>query len=158
MVEIVAEGRNLVKKYGDKTVVNAINFQIKRGECFGFLGPNGAGKTSTMKMMYCLSPVTAGELYVLGLDVKTRGKEIKKRIGVVPQEDGLDTDFTVLENLLIYASYHNIPPEMAERRARELLRFMRIDEKSTASVDQLSGGMKRRLAIARGMINAPEML
>lgn len=158
MVEIVAEGRNLVKRYGDKTVVNGIRFQIKRGECFGFLGPNGAGKTSTMKMMYCLSPVTSGELFVLGLDVTTRGREIKKRIGVVPQEDGLDTDFTVLENLLIYASYHNIPPEMAERRARELLRFMRIDEKSTAAVDQLSGGMKRRLAIARGMINGPEML
>jgi len=158
MVEIVAEGRNLTKRYGDKTVVDGIHFQIKRGECFGFLGPNGAGKTSTMKMMYCLSPVSSGELYVLGLDVTTRGKEIKKRIGVVPQEDGLDTDFTVLENLLVYASYHNIPREMAERRARELLRFMRIDEKSAATVDQLSGGMKRRLALARGMINAPEML
>lgn len=158
MVEIVAEGRNLVKRYGDKTVVNSIRFQIKRGECFGFLGPNGAGKTSTMKMMYCLSPVTSGELYVLGLDVTQRGQDIKKRIGVVPQEDGLDTDFTVLENLLIYASYHNIPAEVAEPRARELLRFMRIDEKSTSPVDQLSGGMKRRLAIARGMINGPEML
>jgi lipooligosaccharide transport system ATP-binding protein len=158
MVEIVAEGRNLTKRYGDKTVVDAINFQIKRGECFGFLGPNGAGKTSTMKMMYCLSPVTDGELYVMGLDVKTRGTEIKKRIGVVPQEDGLDTDFNVLENLLIYASYHNIAPDIAEKRARELLRFMRIDEKSNAPVDQLSGGMRRRLAIARGMINGPEML
>lgn len=157
-MEIVAEGRSLVKRYGEKTVVNGIHFQIKKGECFGFLGPNGAGKTSTMKMMYCLSPVSGGELHVLGLDVTTRGKEIKKRIGVVPQEDGLDTDFSVLENLLIYASYHNIPKDMAERRARELLRFMRIDEKSSAPVDQLSGGMKRRLAIARGMINAPEML
>jgi lipooligosaccharide transport system ATP-binding protein len=158
MIEIVAEGRNLVKKYGDKTVVDGIHFQIKKGECFGFLGPNGAGKTSTMKMMYCLSPVTSGELFVLSLDVTTRGTEIKQRIGVVPQEDGLDTDFTVLENLLIYASYHNIPPDVAEKRARELLRFMRIDEKSTAAVDHLSGGMKRRLALARGMINNPEML
>ncbi|MDZ4678437.1 MAG: ABC transporter ATP-binding protein [Oligoflexia bacterium] len=158
MVDIVAEGRGLIKRYGDKTVVNGINFQIKRGECFGFLGPNGAGKTSTMKMMYGLSPVSDGELHVLGLDVMTRSSEIKKRIGVVPQEDGLDTDFTVLENLLIYASYHNIPQDMAEKRARELLRFMKIDEKSMAPVDQLSGGMKRRLAIARGMINAPEML
>src|SRR5690348_2780927 len=109
MVEVVAEGRNLTKRYGDKTVVNGIQFQIRRGECFGFLGPNGAGKTSTMKMMYCLSPVSGGELYVLGLDVNTRAREIKHRIGVVPQEDGLDTDFTVLENLLIYATYHNIP-------------------------------------------------
>lgn len=158
MVEIVAEGRSLVKRYGDKTVVNGIHFQIQKGECFGFLGPNGAGKTSTMKMMYGLSPVTAGELHILGLDVTKRGKEIKKRIGVVPQEDGLDTDFSVLENLLIYASYHNIPKEAAQKRARELLRFMRIDEKSTAPVDHLSGGMKRRLAIARGMINNPEML
>src|SRR6202050_476868 len=158
MVDIVAEGRSLVKKYGDKTVVDGIHFQIKKGECFGFLGPNGAGKTSTMKMMYCLSPVTSGELFILNMDVTTRATEIKARIGVVPQEDGLDTDFTVLENLLIYASYHNIPGDVAEKRARELLRFMRIDEKSTASVDQLSGGMKRRLAVARGMINNPEML
>jgi len=158
MTEIVAEGRSLVKRYGDKTVVNGIHFQIKRGECFGFLGPNGAGKTSTMKMMYCASPVSGGGLHVLGLDVTKRGQEIKKRIGIVPQEDGLDTDFTVLENLIIYASYHNIPRELAERRARELLRFMQIDEKSTSPVDELSGGMKRRLTIARGMINAPEML
>jgi lipooligosaccharide transport system ATP-binding protein len=158
MIEIVAEARSLVKKYGDKTVVDGIHFQIKRGECFGFLGPNGAGKTSTMKMMYCLSPVTSGELFVLNLDVSTREIEIKSRIGVVPQEDGLDTDFTVLENLLIYASYYNIPPDVAEKRARELLRFMRIDEKSTSTIDQLSGGMKRRLAMARGMINNPEML
>ena len=158
MIEIVAEARNLVKKYGEKTVVDGIHFQIKRGECFGFLGPNGAGKTSTMKMMYGLSPVTSGELHVLNLDVTTRDKEIKSRIGVVPQEDGLDTDFTVLENLLIYASYYNIAPDVAEKRARELLRFMRIDEKSTSPIDQLSGGMKRRLALARGMINNPEML
>src|SRR5476649_2468605 len=144
MVEIVAEGRNLVKRYGDKTVVDGIHFQIKRGECFGFLGPNGAGKTSTMKMMYCASPISGGNLHVLGLDVTTRGQEIKKRIGVVPQDDGLDTDFTVLENLIIYASYHNIPPDKAEKRARELLRFMQIDEKSNSPVDELSGGRKRR--------------
>jgi lipooligosaccharide transport system ATP-binding protein len=158
MVEIVAEARSLVKKYGEKIVVDGIHFQIKKGECFGFLGPNGAGKTSTMKMMYCLSPVTSGELFVLNLDVSTRETEIKSRIGVVPQEDGLDTDFTVLENLLIYASYYNIAPDVAEKRARELLRFMRLDEKSTSPIDQLSGGMKRRLAMARGMINNPEML
>jgi lipooligosaccharide transport system ATP-binding protein len=158
MTDVVAEGRSLVKKYGEKIVVNGIHFQIKRGECFGFLGPNGAGKTSTMKMMYCASPVSAGSLHVLGLDVTTHAQEIKKRIGVVPQDDGLDTDFTVLENLIIYASYHNIPREMAEKRARELLRFMLIDEKSSSPVEELSGGMKRRLAIARGMINGPEML
>src|SRR5690348_17339441 len=101
MVEIVAEGRNLTKRYGEKTVVDGINFQIKKGECFGFLGPNGAGKTSTMKMMYCLSPVSDGKLHFLGLDVTTKGKEINRRIGVVPKEDGLDTDFTVLKNFLI---------------------------------------------------------
>ncbi len=158
MTEIVAEGRSLVKKYGDKVVVAGIHFQIKKGECFGFLGPNGAGKTSTMKMMYCLSPVSGGELHVLGLDVTRQAADIKKRIGVVPQEDGLDPDFTVLENLLIYGSYFNLPKAEIEKRSRELLRFMRIDEKTTASVDQLSGGMKRRLAIARGMLNNPELL
>lgn len=158
MTEIVAEGRSLVKKYGDKVVVNGIHFQIKKGECFGFLGPNGAGKTSTMKMMYCSSPVSGGELHVLGLDVTKSASAIKKRIGVVPQEDGLDPDFTVLENLLIYGRYFNMKPKDIETKARELLRFMRIDEKSTASVNELSGGMKRRLAIARGMINNPEML
>ncbi len=158
MTEIVAEGRSLVKKYGDKVVVNGIHFQIKKGECFGFLGPNGAGKTSTMKMMYCLSPVSGGELHVLGLDVTKNAAAIKKRIGVVPQEDGLDPDFTVLENLIIYGRYFNIEMVEVEKRARELLRFMRIDEKSDSSVDKLSGGMKRRLAIARGMINKPEML
>lgn len=158
MTDVVAEGRGLVKKYGDKTVVAGINFQIKKGECFGFLGPNGAGKTSTMKMMYGLSPVSGGELHILGLDVKKNSTEIKKRIGVVPQEDGLDPDFTVLENLIIYARYFNLPFQEAEKRSRELLRFMRIDEKSTSSVDQLSGGMKRRLAIARSMINSPELI
>lgn len=158
MKEIVAEGRSLVKKYEDQTVVNGIHFQIKKGECFGFLGPNGAGKTSTLKMMYGLSSVTAGELHVLGLDVSTHPREVKKRIGVVPQEDGLDPDFTVLENLIVYGRYHNMSHSLSEKRARELLRFMRIDDKTTATVHQLSGGMKRRLAIARALINGPEML
>lgn len=158
MTDIVAEGRSLVKKYGDKTVVNGIHFQIKKGECFGFLGPNGAGKTSTMKMMYCNSPVTAGELHVLGMDVTKNATAIKKRIGVVPQEDGLDPDFTVIENLLMFGSYYNMKKTDVATRARELLRFMKIDEKSSASVDQLSGGMKRRLVLARGMINQPELL
>ncbi|MCC6277156.1 MAG: ABC transporter ATP-binding protein [Oligoflexia bacterium] len=158
MLDIVAEARGLTKKYGEKTVVNGISFQIKKGECYGLLGPNGAGKTSTMKMMYGATPISGGELHILGLDATSKSSEIKKRIGVVPQDDGLDTDFTVLENLIIYGSYHNLPSEVAQSRGRELLRFMSIDEKSQASVDTLSGGMKRRLAIARGMINQPEML
>lgn len=158
MADIVAEGRSLVKRYGERTVVNGIHFQIRKGECFGFLGPNGAGKTSTMKMMYCASPVSGGELHVLGMDVTKSYKEIKKRIGVVPQDDGLDPDFTVLENLALFASYHNIPKDVAEKKARELLRFMKIDDRSTATVDQLSGGMRRRLTIARGLINEPELI
>jgi lipooligosaccharide transport system ATP-binding protein len=158
MIDVVAEARGLTKKYGDKTVVNGISFQIKRGECYGLLGPNGAGKTSSMKMMYGSTPITGGELHILGLDAFTKSSEIKKRIGVVPQDDGLDTDFTVLENLIIYGSYHNLPRDVAESRGRELLRFMSLDEKSLSSVDTLSGGMKRRLALARGMINQPEML
>jgi lipooligosaccharide transport system ATP-binding protein len=158
MIDTVAEGRSLVKRYGEKTVVGGIHFQIKKGECFGFLGPNGAGKTSTMKMMYGASPVSGGELHILGLDIKTRSREVKRRIGVVPQEDGLDPDFTVIENLLLYASYHEIPKETAEVKAREMLRFMQLDEKVNSPVDQLSGGMKRRLALARGLLNDPELL
>jgi lipooligosaccharide transport system ATP-binding protein len=154
----ILEVQSLKKHYPKVQAVDGVSFGIREGICFGLLGPNGAGKTSTMKMMYCASPVSAGELHILGLDVRTHARDIKHRIGVVPQEDGLDPDFTVFENLILYASYHNIPRATVEGRARELLRFMQIDEKLASPVDQLSGGMKRRLAIARGMINEPELL
>lgn len=155
---VAIEIKDLTKKYDDKVAVDGISLEIFKGECFGLLGPNGAGKSTTMKMMYCSALVTSGELYVLGLNVKKNYREIKSRIGVVPQEDGLDPDFTVLENLLVYASYHNITKEEAELRAQALLRLMKLEEYQDRSVETLSGGMKRRLAIARGLINSPEVV
>lgn len=155
---VAIEIKDLTKKYDDRVAVDGINLEIYKGECFGLLGPNGAGKSTTMKMMYCSALVTSGELYVLGLNVKKNYREIKSRIGVVPQEDGLDPDFTVLENLFVYASYHNIPAAEADLRAQALLRLMKLEEYQDRSVETLSGGMKRRLAIARGLINSPEVI
>lgn len=155
---VAIEIKDLTKKYDDRVAVDGINLEIYKGECFGLLGPNGAGKSTTMKMMYCSALVTSGELYVLGLNVKKNYREIKSRIGVVPQEDGLDPDFTVLENLRVYASFHNIPSAEADLRAQALLRLMKLEEYQDRSVETLSGGMKRRLAIARGLINSPEVV
>ncbi|MBO9668614.1 MAG: ABC transporter ATP-binding protein [Bdellovibrio sp.] len=155
---VAIEIKDLTKKYDDKVAVDGIDLEIYKGECFGLLGPNGAGKTTAMKMMYCSALVTSGELYVLGLNVKKNFREIKSRIGVVPQEDGLDPDFTVLENLLVYASFHNLPAAEADLRAQALLRLMKLEEYQDRSVETLSGGMKRRLAIARGLINSPEVI
>lgn len=155
---VAIEIKDLTKKYDDKVAVDRVNLEIYKGECFGLLGPNGAGKSTLMKMMYCSALVSSGELYVLGLNVKKNFREIKSRIGVVPQEDGLDPDFTVLENLLVYASYHKIPKEEAELRSHSLLRLMKLEEYQDHSVETLSGGMKRRLAIARGMLNSPELI
>lgn len=156
--KIAVELKDLKKKYDETFVVNGINLEIPKGECFGLLGPNGAGKSTTMKMMYCSALVTSGELYVLGLNVKKNYREIKARIGVIPQEDGLDPDFSVLENLLVYASYQEIPARVASSKAQLLLREMRLEEYADRPVDTLSGGMKRRLAIARGLLNSPELL
>jgi len=155
---VAIEIKDLSKRYDDRIAVDGINLEIYKGECFGILGPNGAGKTTAMKMMYCSALVTSGELYVLGLNVKKNFREIKSRIGVVPQEDGLDPDFTVLENLLVYASYHNLPSGEADLRAQALLRLMKLEDYQDRSVETLSGGMKRRLAIARGLINSPEVI
>lgn len=155
---VAIEIKDLTKKYDDKIAVDRVNLEIYKGECFGLLGPNGAGKSTMMKMMYCSALVTTGELYVLGLNVKKNFREIKSRIGVVPQEDGLDPDFTVLENLLVYASYNNISKEEAELRSHALLRLMKLEEYSDRPVETLSGGMKRRLAIARGLLNHPELV
>lgn len=155
---VAIEIKDLTKKYDDRIAVNRMNLEIYKGECFGLLGPNGAGKSTTMRMMYCSALVTSGELYVLGLNAKKNYREIKTRIGVVPQDDGLDPDFSVLENLLVYANYHNIPTEEADLRAQSLLRLMKLEEYQDRSVETLSGGMKRRLAIARGLINSPEVV
>lgn len=157
-MDVAIEIKDLTKRYDDKIVVNGISLEIFKGECFGLLGPNGAGKSTTMKMMYCSVLVSSGELYVLGLNAKKNYREIKSRIGVVPQEDGLDPDFTVLENLIIYASYHNIPKAEADLRCQALLRLMKLEDYQDRSVETLSGGMKRRLTIARGLLNSPELI
>ncbi len=156
--EVVVEAESLAKKFGDLMAVDNINFRVFKGECFGFLGPNGAGKTTTIKMVNCVLPLTAGKLTIAGMDVTKQGREIKKMIGVAPQEDNLDPDFTVLHNLIVYARYFDIPKVEATRRAEELLRFVQLEEKCSVLIDQLSSGMKRRLILARALINEPQIL
>ncbi|MCU1429827.1 MAG: putative transporter ATP-binding protein [Actinomycetia bacterium] len=138
--------------------VDGIDFEIEAGEAFGFLGPNGAGKTSTMRMIGCVSPVSGGELRVLGLDPAHDGPVIRGRLGVVPQEDNLDLELTVLDNLLIYGRYFDLPRHVVRERADELLDFVHLTDRRNSKVDPLSGGMKRRLTIARALINQPELL
>lgn len=138
--------------------VNNIDFQVHKGECFGFLGPNGAGKTTTIKMLNCVLPIASGKLTVAGLDVTEDAREIKKMIGVAPQEDNLDPDFTVFHNLIVYARYFDIPKAEATKRAEELLKFVQLDEKRKVLIDELSSGMKRRLILARALINEPRIL
>lgn len=154
----IIRARGLTKHYGKFEAVRGIDFDVPAGKVFGFLGPNGAGKTSTMRMLYGFTPITEGELTVDGLDVKTDVREIKERLGVVPQEDNLDPDFSVLLNLLIYARYFRIKRDVAERRAQEALELMQLWERRHAKVDELSGGMKRRLLIARALINKPRVM
>ena len=156
--EVLVHARSLTKRFAAFTAVNAIDFDVHVGEAFGFLGPNGAGKTSTMRMIACSSPVTDGELSVIGLDPRTHAAEIKSRLGVVPQADNLDAELTVLENLLMYARYFDIPGPVARARAAELLEFMQLSERANDQVEPLSGGMKRRLTIARALINEPDLL
>jgi lipooligosaccharide transport system ATP-binding protein len=150
--------RALAKRYGDLLAVDGVDFEVARGECFGFLGPNGAGKTTTMRMIYRTAPPTSGELHVLGLRAGPDDRAIKARLGVVPQGDNLDEDLTVLENLLVYARFHGLPAGRARARADELLRWIELDGRAGARVLALSGGMKRRLTIARGLIGDPELL
>jgi lipooligosaccharide transport system ATP-binding protein len=150
--------RGLKKSYGDFEAVKGVDFRVSGGECFGFLGPNGAGKTTTMKMIYGAVIPTSGELSVAGLDVYSHEREIKRRIGVVPQENNLDDELKVRENLLIYGRYYDLPRKLVLQRTDELLDFMQLSEKAEATVEQLSGGMKRRLLIARALINDPEIV
>jgi len=138
--------------------VDNINFQVLKGEVLGFLGPNGAGKTTTMKMVNCVLPSTAGALSVAGMDVIKSAREIKKMIGVAPQEDNLDPDFTVFHNMIVYARYFDIPKAEAKKRTDELLQFVQLEEKRDVLIDQLSAGMKRRLILARALINEPQIL
>jgi len=150
--------RDLTKRFKNFTAVDGVSFSVHPAESFGFLGPNGAGKTSTMRMIGCVSPVTDGDLRVFGLNPRTHASVIKARLGVVPQQDNLDNEITVRENLLMYARYFDIPREVAARRADELLDFVQLSERATSEVEPLSGGLKRRLTIARSLINEPEVI
>jgi lipooligosaccharide transport system ATP-binding protein len=150
--------RHLVKRFGDFVAVDGIDVEVRRGESFGFLGPNGAGKSSTMRMIGCVSPVTEGELTVFGLDPATHGREIRARIGVVPQMDQLDEQLTVQDNLALYGRYFDLPRAECRRRAAELLEFVQLTERAKSRIEPLSGGMKRRVTIARSLINDPELL
>jgi lipooligosaccharide transport system ATP-binding protein len=150
--------RGLTKRFGTFTAVDAIDFDVAPGEAFGFLGPNGAGKTSTMRMIGCVSPVTEGTLRVLDLDPAADPARIKSRLGVVPQQDSLDMELTVRENLIIYGRYFDLSRAEARRRADELLEFVQLRDRADSQVEPLSGGMKRRLTIARSLINEPSLL
>jgi lipooligosaccharide transport system ATP-binding protein len=156
--EVLVHARGLTKRFGEFTAVDGVDFDVRTGEAFGFLGPNGAGKTSTMRMIACSSPISEGELSVIGMDPRRSSAQIKSRIGVVPQIDNLDAELTVRENLLMYARYFDIPGEIARQRTDELLDFVQLAERATDQVDPLSGGMKRRLTIARSLINDPELI
>ncbi|HSV64288.1 MAG TPA: ABC transporter ATP-binding protein [Mycobacteriales bacterium] len=150
--------RGLTKRFGGFTAVDGIDFDVARGEAFGFLGPNGAGKSSTMRMIGCVSPSSGGTLRVLGMDPVTDGPRIRARLGVVPQEDSLDLELTVAENLYIYGRYFGLHRGLIRERAAELLEFVQLAERAEDKVEPLSGGMKRRLTIARSLINEPDVL
>ncbi|MEV6632237.1 ABC transporter ATP-binding protein [Actinoplanes sp. NPDC051470] len=156
--ESLIHARGLVKRFGDFTAVAGIDVDVRRGEAFGFLGPNGAGKSSTMRMVGCVSPPTEGELRILGRDPRTDGPAIRARLGVCPQLDNLDTELSVRENLTTYARFFGIPRRVARRRADELLDFVQLTERADSKVEPLSGGMKRRLTIARALVNEPEIV
>ena len=148
----------LCKKYGKFKAVDRISFEILEGECFGFLGPNGAGKTSTVRMIHCVSPLTSGTLTVQGMDANIDNRAIKQNTGVIPQEITLDNDLTVRENLLVFAHFFDIPRAEARKRIAELLKFVELEKKRDSKIDQLSTGMKRRLLIARALLNQPKII
>ena len=156
--EPLVVARGLVKRFGSFTAVDSIDFEVTRGEVFGFLGPNGAGKSSTMRMVACVSPRSAGELQILGQDPDRDGPSIRARLGVVPQEDNLDPELTVRENLYVYGRYFDIPRRVLRERIESLLQFAQLTDRGDDRVDPLSGGMKRRLTIARSLINEPDLL
>ncbi len=156
--EILIKASGLTKRFGEFTAVDGIDFELRRGEAFGFLGPNGAGKSSTMRMIGCVSPPSGGELRILGMDPVRQGPAIRARLGVVPQEDALDVELSVRENLLIYGRYFGLPRSVIAERTARLLDFVQLTDRAGSQVEPLSGGMKRRLTIARSLINEPEIL
>lgn len=156
--DALVRARGLTKRFGDFVAVDGVDFEVRRGEVFGFLGPNGAGKTSTMRMISCVSPASGGELSVLHLNPATDGPAIRSRIGVVPQEDNLDTELSVWDNFIVYGRYFGLPRSVLRERAEDLLEFARLTDRRDDRVDPLSGGMKRRLTIARALINDPDLV
>ncbi|MEV6627838.1 ABC transporter ATP-binding protein [Amycolatopsis sp. NPDC051106] len=154
----LVQAKALVKRFGEFEAVRGIDVEVRRGEAFGFLGPNGAGKSSTMRMIACVSPRTDGDLRVLGLDPEVAGPRIRARLGVVPQQDNLDVELSVRENLLIYGRYFGLSRAAARSKADELLEFAQLSDRAADKVEPLSGGMKRRLTIARSLVNDPELL
>ncbi len=158
MAEPLISARSLVKRFDDFVAVDGIDVEVNRGESFGFLGPNGAGKSSTMRMIGCVSPVTEGELRIFGLDPAKHGRQIRARIGVVPQQDQLDDQLSVLNNLILYGRYFDIPRSVCKTRAAELLEFVQLSDRADSRIEPLSGGMKRRVTIARSLINEPDLL
>jgi lipooligosaccharide transport system ATP-binding protein len=158
MPEPVIQASGLTKRFGDFTAVDGISFSVLPGECVGFVGPNGAGKTTTIAMTCCLTPVTAGSVRVFGMDAMENPREIKSRLGICSQEDNLDPDFRVRENLVLYARYFGLSGPDVEKRVDQLLEFLALTEKKDAKISELSGGMKRRLVLARALINSPELL
>jgi lipooligosaccharide transport system ATP-binding protein len=157
-MDLVVAAQGLTKRFGDFIAVDGIDFAVAPGEAFGFLGPNGAGKSSTMRMIGAVSPTSGGELRVLGLDPAAEGPRIRSRLGVVPQEDSLDTELSVVDNLMVYGRYFDLPRPVIRERTAALLDFVQLAERATEKVDKLSGGMKRRLTIARALINEPDVL
>ncbi len=154
----IVTAKDLTKYYGNLRAVDHIDFKITKGECFGFLGPNGAGKTTVMGVIYCFMPPTSGEVKVFDIDVNEDPSRIKSGIGVMPQDESLDPDLSVFDNLIVYARYFDIPKKASIPRARELLRFVELEDKAAVNIRDLSGGMKRRLLLARALINDPELL
>jgi lipooligosaccharide transport system ATP-binding protein len=157
MDEILIRAQGLRKEFGDFVAVDGIDFQVRKGEAFGFLGPNGAGKTSTMKMIGAVSPISGGTMSVLGLDPMTEGPRLRSRLGVVPQDNNLDEELTVYDNLMMYGRYFDLSRSVLKDRIAELLDFVQLSDKTDAKVAALSGGMKRRVIIARGLINEPDL-
>ncbi|MGI9666121.1 MAG: ABC transporter ATP-binding protein [Acidimicrobiia bacterium] len=157
MTTTLIEGRSLTKTFGDFTAVDGIDFEVHEGESFGFLGPSGAGKTSTMRMIGAVSPVSSGSLTVLGLDPMKEGPRLRSRLGVVPQENNLDEELTVYDNLMMYGRYFDLDRSTIRDRIDDLLEFVQLEDKRDQRISALSGGMKRRVIIARGLINEPDL-